>query len=127
MESYSRTDRPPTSELDRSIVVTTNSFSDWTPSSACATIPGMSRFQRICVFAAFMLITAAGADLLSDFASADVCDSSNADQCFCSCGHFVVPVQPVISPYQTITFFESEQAPLPLSRRRSAVYHPPRS
>jgi|KBSMisStandDraft_5_1062788.scaffolds.fasta_scaffold50057_3 hypothetical protein len=103
--------------------------------NGCATILGMPRFARICVFAAFALLTLAGADLFADLVSGALCDgSSNTqcsgspnDECFCCCGHYVAPVPPIVLPEQKVAVYEAETSPVLISNQRSAVYHPPRS
>jgi hypothetical protein len=97
----------------------------------------MTRRPFIFAFAAFVLLLAAGTDLLIvDFISPTLCDESqvpgssktfSSDECFCCCGHLVMPVAPVVMPVQVLAFLDSTPELILFTSELAHVYRPPRA
>jgi hypothetical protein len=95
----------------------------------------MAVFRKICVVSAFALLFLAGTDLFSDLVLGAFCDGSSSatdsgtsnDECFCCCGHYVVPAAPVLMRNETVTLYADQQPVLPNPIQLPSVYHPPKS
>jgi hypothetical protein len=95
----------------------------------------MSRPGRICFITSIVLLFIAGGDFVGDFTSAAMSDGSAAtefcggpgDECYCCCGHYEVPMPPVVLPEQLIELYESSQSIPPVSVQRAPLYRPPRA
>src|SRR5262245_1171821 len=88
-----------------------------------ARMQGMSGFRRICFITAVLLLIAGATDLMSDLVQAQTC-SVPGDECYCCCGHYEVPMPPIVLPEQTAEIYESFQSIPPDSGQRPTLYHP---